>query len=239
MEALNPKFVPVELRPARFQAPKPVFQPPSKGLINYNQKREVPVAKSLKELGQIPHVTTLIVEEKKSKPSKLKLDKKDNKPVAKSRYVPPFGPEDIVSDAEYIKLTRSFCHATIGEGTSMYEGVNLSDAKTLRLFFANGGAEKDSDGVMFVDKFDTLANAFDALRLDKLARLSGLKATEYKRYTQMDMRDKSVYSSHLEKQYSFVNKVRAREEAEVRSKSETWRDSGMMILRRTNNKKVA
>lgn len=71
--------------------------------------------------------------------------------VAKERGQPQFQPEDVLSDEEFIKRTRT---------------IDLQSEEARRLFYANGGGQYRNSSFPL-----TFANAWDMLRQQKLRNL--------------------------------------------------------------------
>lgn len=208
---LNPRYVPIELRPAPFEGRKNGFVQPSRPLIVPTLKREAPIAKSLKELGQVPNVNIVKCAPVKEGASKRKaIAEKVIAPVAVSPSPSHWFTEaHMLSDVLFITYTR---------------GMTVHDKGGKALFYANGGGE-------IQHLHATLAYAWDALRHGKIAKIAGVKAGEYQRHNHIDMDTHQVYRSPLHADP--IARARAIEDARMRHADEKWLASAIPNAKRT------
>lgn len=208
----NPRYVAIELRPATFEGKKNTFIAPSKPLVAPTLKRDVVIAKSLKDLGQVPNVNLVKCAPVKEGASKRKaIAEKVIAPAPKAPSKPTFTEAHVLSDEMFIIHTR---------------GMNVHDKGGKNLFFANGGGE-------IVHLYSTLAFAWEALRQSKLSRIAGVKAGAYRRHNHIDLNTHQVYRSPLHADPSV--RQRAIEDARIRQADDKWLASAV----RANGKKVA
>ena len=199
----NPKFVPVENRPATFEGKKNVFIAPSKPLVAMTLKRDVVISKSLKELGQIPNVNTIDcpkVQDGTGKRKKIAENASASASAPKGLIKPTFTEAHVLSDQLFITYTSK---------------MSIHDKGGKALFYANGGGE-------IVHLHTTLAFAWEALRKQKLSSIMGIKPSHkpYSRADVIDMTRFQVYRSPLQRDPHL--RSRAREEAVTRAQDQLW-----------------
>lgn len=193
----------------RFSMPRKEFIQPSRPLVTPTLKRDNAPAIPVSQLPPLPALAlpsfgTPVVREKKER---AKRQSKET-PVVNHAPMVLYGPEHVCTDEEFIIKTRAH---------------SIHDPGIKELFFANGGEE-------IVDKYDTLAQAFDALRRHKTIKRSGaLNVTAEtplrSRTNQIDTSKYHVYQkgSHEEAQRI---RDRARDDADRRRKNEEWINGG-------------
>lgn len=195
----------------RFNAPKPKFFVPSKALIptdgSFRSEKGALPAKPLNDRAPLPALNLPSFGNQVRKETKARA-KAEPKEIVIPQPMIKWGPEHICTDEAFIVKTRAH---------------NIHDPGVKELFMANGGAE-------IVDHYDTIAQAFDALRRYKAAKLAGqLEGIDentpmYERVTRFASHSISVFVPGL---YENTQRVRehARETARIRGENEAWLNS--------------
>lgn len=207
---LNPRYVPIELRPAPFEGKKNGFIAPSKPLIVPTLRRDVAVSKSLADLGQVANVNLI-----KCAPVQ------EDKPKRRSNAAKVVPVVTVVTQ----RITWTQAHVLSDELFITYtRGMTVHSKGGMNLFMANGGAE-------IKDLHATLAFAWEALRKGKLSKLAGVTAGEYRRHNPINPNTHHVYRSPLQ-QDPYV-RARAIEESRSRQSDEQWLSSALPSAKRT------
>lgn len=141
----------------------------------------------------------------------LTLKKPEEKSEPKGFVVSAIDPNYVVSDEEFIRRTRGSVYGTT-KGIDSIAGT-IHNNETKKLFWANGG-------MIYFNEYDTLAQAFDRLRQDKLASLRGTLAAEYKRARRLE----GDYRTFVPGGYEAAQKIReqAIDKAVKRTKDIDW-----------------
>lgn len=107
-----------------------------------------------------------------NQPATTHKGKKNKQPLsAATPFIPPsFTEEDVVSDEEFIRRTRSYIRSMRESPDSpivesKYEGYDIYAEEGKRLFWANGGER-------YMRPFGDYGTAFDNLRAEKLRAVS-------------------------------------------------------------------
>lgn len=197
----------------RFNAPKPKFFAPSKALIptdgSFRSEKGAPPAKPLNDRAPLPALNLPDFGNQVRKETKART-KAEPKEIVIPQPMVKWGPEHICTDEEFIIKTRAH---------------SIHDPGIKELFMANGGVE-------IADHYDTLANAFDALRRYKAAKLSGQldhiseDTPMYERVTRFASHSISVFVPGLYADAE-VRRERARENAARRNEEQVWINSNV------------
>ena len=205
----------------RVNIPKPAYFVGSNVLV-HPSKREVPVAKALKDMTP-EELSALGIEPGKlcmptfgsPKPKKEKKVREPKAPkiVPQKENVDPdpfmgvkFTEAHILSDEDFIRYTRKH---------------NVHDKGMKAIFFANGG--KAYLG------YDTLQTAFEAMRRNILAKIAGLTPSDkpYKRVGSLLEGEHSVFNKDSYEQAQLI-RVRAFELARIRNENNKWLNSPIL-----------
>lgn len=201
----------------RIRIPKPAYFAGSNVLV-HPSKREVPVAKSLKDMSP-EELSALGIEpgkllmptfgspnpkkEKQVREPKVKVQKEKTEPKVDIPADPFMGVKfteaHILSNEDFIRYTRKY---------------TIHDKGIKAIFFANGGAAYLG--------CDTLQTAFEAMRRNILAKIAGLTAASmpYKRVNQLEG-EHHVFNEKAYEQ-SMLIRARAFELARIRSENSKW-----------------
>ena len=190
----------------RFSSPRPAFVEPSRPLVTPTLKKEngpiVNLDRPALPALKLPSFGTPVRKEPKEKKEKGSR-KRTTKSSEPSGPMVIYGPEHVCSDEEFIVKTRT---KTIHD-----EGVK-------ELFFANGGEE-------MVDNYDTLAQAFDALRREKMVKLANARNPQLQKPIQNRQEEKKVYVRGLPSDAQRIRE-RAAQDARRRQDNEEWMNGG-------------
>lgn len=132
----------------RFTSPRPAHIQPSKPLIVPTLKKETTIGTPISALPPLPGLNLPVFGNNVIRERKVREKKVKEVPAP---YVPTVDSTLVCTDEEFIIKTRSSI---------------IHDPGMKELFFANGGIE-------IYSRYGTLAQAFDALRRNKQARLTG------------------------------------------------------------------
>lgn len=191
----------------RFSAPKPRFIQPSKALIptDGSFRSEKGAAPAI-PLAKLPALNLPVFGTGKRTEAKVRAGKETSTPASIQRGpVVRFGPEHIVSDEDFILRTRAH---------------SIHDVGMKELFYANGGLESEA-------QYDTLANAFDALRRTKAARVAGAldgitsETPAYTRHQTFASHEIEIFVPGTVRDAHIIRE-RAREAATQRNQTEAW-----------------
>lgn len=193
----------------RFSSPKPKFFSPSKALIPTDGSfRSEKGALPSQPLNRAPlpalSLPTFSTKRGKTPNVKVSVPKNEKAPIVSSPMI-KWGPEDVVSDEEFIIRTR---------------GLSIHDDVAKRLFMANGGEA-------MVEFYTTIANAFDALRRYKVAKLSGQldgitqDTPGYSRVSRFASHEINIYVPGCVDGAREIRE-RGKESARIRSAQEAW-----------------
>ncbi len=184
----------------RIRMPRPTFVPPTNPMITPTLKREVPIGVPLNRTPLPP--LNLPSFGGKLSPSKPRASKeKVIAPVAKGTIV-SYTSEDVCSDENFIMRTRAH---------------TIHDPGMKALFFANGGV------AMYQD-YDTLAQAFDALRRTKMMLIAGLTPAKspYERVPRLANQDITIYVPGKSVEETIREREGERTEARRRQANQEW-----------------
>lgn len=197
----------------RFTMPRKAFIEPSRPLLVPMLKRDNAPAIPVSQLAPLPALAlpsfgTSVVREKKER------SKRQPKEVEAVYHGPMvlYGPEHVCTDHDFIVKTRAH---------------SIHDPGMKELFFANGGEA-------MVDDYDTLAQAFDALRRQKTVKLSGqlngvtAETPLRSRTNQIDTSKYHVYQKGSHEEAQRV-RDRARDDANRRRENEEWINGGKKV----------
>lgn len=191
----------------RFSAPKPRFIQPSKALIPTDGSfRSEKGAAPATPLAKLPALNLPTFGTGKRTEAKVRASKETSTPAPTVRGpVVRFGPEHVVSDEDFILKTR---------------GYSIHHPGIKELFYANGGLEIEA-------QYDTLANAFDALRRTKAARVVGAldgitsETPAYTRHQSFASHEIDIFVPGTVRDAQIIRE-RAKEAASLRNQTEAW-----------------